>query len=112
MPKPTPQFPPFFVWQNRKLIKLYPQDVAGLRIDENYTKIFIHDGDTYTIRSTMTSALRKLPEELFVRVHKKYAVSIYYIQSIANDHLVLGDESVPIGRQYRAGLMDKLNIIE
>jgi DNA-binding LytR/AlgR family response regulator len=103
---------PFFVWQNRKLIKLHPEDVACLRIDENYTKIFISDGSSYTIRSTMTTALRKLPEDMFVRIHKKYAVSILYIVSIANDHLVIDKQPIPIGRQYRNALFEKLNIIE
>ena len=47
MPRSIPNHNPFFVWQNRKLIRLFPEDVAFLRIDENYTKLFINDGDVY-----------------------------------------------------------------
>jgi DNA-binding LytR/AlgR family response regulator len=49
---------------------------------------------------------------MFIRVHKKFAVSILYIESIANDHLIIGKEAIPIGRQYKKALMWKLNIIE
>jgi DNA-binding LytR/AlgR family response regulator len=112
MPKPMPTHKPFFVWQNRKLIRLFPEDVVGLRIDENYTKLYINEEGPITIRSTMTSALEKLPEDMFIRVHKKFAVSILYIESIANDHLIIGKEAIPIGRQYKKALIWKLNIIE
>jgi DNA-binding LytR/AlgR family response regulator len=112
MPRAIPNHQPFFVWQNRKLIRLFPEDVVGLRIDENYTKIYINEESSITIRSTLTSALEKLPEDMFIRVHKKFAVSILYIESIANDHLIIGKEAIPIGRQYKKALLYKLNIIE
>jgi two-component system response regulator LytT len=112
MPRAMPTHKPIFVWQNRKLIRVFPEDVVGLRIDENYTKIYINEESSITIRSTLTSALEKLPEDMFIRVHKKFAVSILYIESIANDHLIIGKEAIPIGRQYKKALLYKLNIIE
>ena len=105
-------FKPFFVRQNRKLKKIYPQDVVCLRIDENYTNIFCNDGKKYIVRSTLSGVLKKLPPDLFIKIHRAYAVSINHIDDIAYDHLVMDGEPLPIGRQYRESLLGKLNIIE
>ena len=103
---------PFFVWQNRKLIKVQPEYVVLLETTKNYTKIVMVNEQFYMVRSALSRALRKLPVELFVKVHRSYVISINHIDGIQRDHLTIGEISVPIGKPYYKALMARLNIIE
>jgi DNA-binding LytR/AlgR family response regulator len=47
---------------------------------------------------------------MFVKIHRSLVVSIFYIDNIARDHLIVGGETVGIGRQYYQTFIRKLNI--
>ena len=103
---------PFFVWQKRVLKRIDPAQVMCLSIEKNYTKIILSDKTYYLVRSTLSSALKQLPPEMFIKIHRSLVVSVYYIDDIARDHLIIAGESIPIGRQYYLPAMKQLNIIE
>src|SRR5437588_10846031 len=91
---------PFFVWQNKVLKRINPADVVCLSTEGNYTRIFLSDKSYYMVRSTLSGALRKLPPEMFIKIHRSFAVSIYFIDTIDRDHLTVDNVAIPIGRQY------------
>jgi DNA-binding LytR/AlgR family response regulator len=104
-------YPPFFVWHEKKLLKLIPDDVLFLETVGNYTKIILSNKTYFMVRSSLRTALKKLPDDIFVRVHRRYGVSIYYIGSIERDNLEIEGESIPIGPLYYKPLVKKLNVI-
>jgi DNA-binding LytR/AlgR family response regulator len=103
---------PFFVRQNKKLKKINPEDVICLSTEGNYTRIYLADKTFYMVRSTLSGALKKLPPDIFIKIHRSIVASVYHIDSIDKDHLLVGDEPVPIAKQYYKSLIDRLNIIE
>ena len=103
---------PFFVRENKVLKKINPGDVICLSTEGNYTRIFLVDKTYYMLRSTLSGALKKLPPDMFIKIHRSYIASIYHIDDIHKDHLLIGGESVPIAKQYYKSLIDKLNVIE
>jgi hypothetical protein len=112
----TPKSPimlnPFFVWQNKVLKRIDPAMVICLETEGNYTKIYLSDHTFYMVRSTLTGALKKLPPEMFIRIHRALAANIYFIDDISKDHLIIGGEPIPIGKQYYKTAIRRLNIIE
>jgi DNA-binding LytR/AlgR family response regulator len=102
---------PFFVWQNKVLKSVSPQDVAILYTEGNYTKIVLSNDKHYMIRSSLSGVLKKLPPEMFIKTHRSFAVSIFYIKSLARDHLIIGEVSIPISRQYYKTVIEQLNVI-
>jgi DNA-binding LytR/AlgR family response regulator len=103
---------PFFVRQDRMLVKVNPIDVVGLSTEGNYTRIFLSDKTYYLVRSTLSNALKKLSPDIFIKTHRSYAASVYYIDRVFKDHLLIGKEPIPIGKQYYKSVMSKLTIIE
>src|SRR5664279_318908 len=91
---------PFFVWQNKVLKRIDPAMVMCLYTEGNYTKIFLSDKTYYLVRSSLSGALKKLPADMFIRIHNSLVASIYFIDVIAKDHLLIGEEPVPIGRKF------------
>ncbi len=103
---------PFFVWQDKALKRIHPEDVMCLNTEGNYTRIVLSDKSYYLVRSTLSAALEKLPPDLFIRTHRSYAVSVQFIDNVARDHLIIEDEVVPIAKRYYNQLVDQLNIVE
>ena len=105
--------PPFFIWQDKVLKKIQPEDVIAITSDKNYIKIFVVNERYYLVRSTLTAALEKLPSDLIKRIHHRLAVSVNYADHIAKDHLhIEGEENpLPISRQHYQAFIDSLNIV-
>ena len=103
---------PFFVRENKVLKKIIPEDVICLSTEENYTRIFLVNKTYYTVRSTLSGALKKLPPEMFIKINRSVVASVYHIDDIHKDHLMIGTQSIPIAKQYYKSLIDKLNVIE
>jgi DNA-binding LytR/AlgR family response regulator len=49
---------------------------------------------------------------MFIKTHRSFAASIYFIDNIARDHLTVGEEPIPIARQYYKPVIERLNVIE
>ena len=103
---------PFFVRQNKVLKRIDPSQVMWFYTEGNYTRIILSDKTIYLVRSTLAGKLKKLPPEMFIRIHRSVIVSIYFIDDIAKDHLIIDGEPRPIGKQYYNTAMSRLSIIE
>src|SRR5258706_15950723 len=103
---------PIFIRQDKLLKKINPEEVICIFTEENYTRIFLANKTYYMVRSSLSNALKKLPPGMFIKIHRSFAASVYHIDSIDRDHLLVGDEPLPIAKQYYRSLLDKLNIIE
>ena len=64
------------------------------------------------VRSTLSGALSKLPPEIFIKIHRSLAASIYFIEAIDKNQLIVGGEPIPISKQYYGSILEQLNIIE
>ena len=74
---------PFFVWQNKVLKRIDPRQVMCLSTEGNYTRIYLSDQTFYMVRSSLSGALKKLPPEMFIKIHRSLVASIYFIDDIA-----------------------------
>ena len=102
---------PVFLWQDRVLKKIYTDEIYCLVTERNYTKFFLTTAPPYMVRCTLDSALKILPADEFVKIYRRYAVSINFIQEIGRDYVLVPGEQFPLSRQYYKPLMKKLLII-
>ncbi len=109
---------PVFIWQKQTPIKkIDPRTVVYLYTKGNYTELYFPDKSFWKVRSSLYGALQKLPEDMFVRISDTTAVSIYYIDSIYRDYLVLvgkseePKDSKPISKRYYSSVIKQLNVI-
>ena len=91
--------------------RVCPEKIYGISMEGNYTRIHLR-GVHYLVRSTMAAMLKKLPPDIFIKVHRSFVISIYYMNNIDRDHLLIGKDVIPIGKQYYKSLMEQLNVIE
>ena|ERR1700676_4766223 len=107
---------PFFirtVIKKEKVLKrVDPLQVARLSTVKNYTKIILTDETFYTVRTSLVNALKNFPPEMFIKIDRAEVVSIFYIDNIAKDHLIMNGKTVSIARSYYKYVVAGINIIE
>lgn len=90
----------FFVKANQKLIKLSYNEIYYVEAFADYVKIFLEDKKIVTLQ-TMKNMEKKLPSEMFSRVHRSYIVNREHVASFSGTKLEVNDVSIPIGKNYK-----------
>ncbi|MDB4384744.1 LytTR family transcriptional regulator [Opitutaceae bacterium] len=75
----------------------------------DYVKFHLTSGNLVNKR-TLREWEDSLPAAEFVRVHRSYLVPWKKIESVEGSEIRIQNRKVPIGRAYRAQLMEMLNV--
>ncbi len=89
-----------YVKENKKIIKIYLKEIHFIEGLNEYIRIHT-DSRRVVIKSSLQSIEKKLPPELFIRVHKSYIVSIPRIRAFNATTIELENAKVRIGRNYK-----------
>ena len=81
-------------------IKVSFNDIMYIEGLKDYVKIFIPNQMLVT-KTTMKNIEKKLPNNLFIRIHKSYIINLANIAIIEYNHIIYGKERLPIGNSYR-----------
>jgi DNA-binding LytR/AlgR family response regulator len=107
---------PFFirteVKKERVLKKVDPMQVTRLTTIKNETKFYLGDDKFYSVRTSLVKALKNFPPDMFVRIDRADVVSVFYIDEIAKDHLMMNGKTVSIARSYYKYVAAGINIVE
>ncbi|SIO00537.1 LytR/AlgR family response regulator transcription factor [Chitinophaga niabensis] len=103
---------PFFIRDDRRLVRLNLAEIMILKSEDNYLRFLAKDY-SYQVRATMEKTLSQLPEGLFVRIHRSFAVSLNYLEEIGKekDLVVVGGVPLALSKQFYPELISRLNII-
>ncbi|MGB1037826.1 MAG: LytR/AlgR family response regulator transcription factor [Bacteroidia bacterium] len=102
-----------FVKANQKLIKLAYSDIYYVEAFADYVKIFLKDKKIVTLQ-TMKNMEKKLPSEMFSRIHRSFIVNRNHVQSFSTSICEVNEIKIPIGKNYKeafVGLMKSNNIL-
>ena len=100
-----------FIKVKDRMQRLFFNDILWVEADDYYCKVHAL-GKVFLV----TKTLKKFSEELahrpeFLRVHRSYIVNIQHIEEIGELHLHIGKNSIPLSRNMREQLMNKLKNI-
>ncbi len=99
-----------FIKKDYLLIKIKFSDLLWIKSDGNYLELFCSGGKKHLIRSTLKDFLNKLPGSVFLQIHKSYVVNINHIEAIEYSHMIIGNNSIPIGRLFIEKIKETLQI--
>lgn len=97
----------FFIKCDYKYERIYFNDILYVQGLENYVSIHTHKGKYITLLSLKTVE-ENLDQQSFIRVHKSYIVSISKIEAIENNEIVIQTSRIPISRNYREVVIDRV----
>lgn len=89
-----------FVRADKKMVKIYLKDILYIESLKDY--VIIHVPSKRIVTKQKISYLEeKLPEELFLRIHRSFLVSIPKIEAFSPNHVEISGKELPIGRSYK-----------
>jgi DNA-binding LytR/AlgR family response regulator len=97
----------FFVKCDYKYERIYLDDILYIQGLENYVTIYTRKGKYITLLY-LKNVEENLDKQSFIRVHKSYIVSISKIEAIENNELIIQSYRVPISRNYREEVIDRV----
>lgn len=85
---------------DRKMIKVPLNDILYIESIKDYIKVITISGTIIT-KQSISSVEEMLPNDLFIRIHRSYIVSINKIESYNHELVWIAKQELPISRMYR-----------
>ncbi|WP_205945126.1 LytR/AlgR family response regulator transcription factor [Pedobacter psychrodurus] len=92
-----------------KRIKLYFDQITHIQGLKDYAIIHA-SAERIVIKGSIKMVQEMLPVQLFIRVHKSFLVAHKAIKRIQHNKITIGTYQIPIGRNYRETLEQKINL--
>jgi DNA-binding LytR/AlgR family response regulator len=96
-----------FIKSDNKLIRLAYSDILFIEALQNYVAVHTTE-KKYITYLTFKSIEESLPADQFLKVHKSYLVAVSKITSIEGNEIITGTHHIPISRNLKEEVMEKL----
>ncbi len=98
-----------FVKLNKSFRKVGFKEILFVKSEHVYIEIVTNTGEKLLVRESLSECIRKLPES-FMKVHRSYIANLEHLKAIEGGTLIIGNQEIPIGKNYRDDLLQKLNL--
>ncbi|MCL7763584.1 LytTR family DNA-binding domain-containing protein [Polaribacter sp. Z014] len=100
----------FYVNIDRRLIKIDLPSIYLIEAKGDYIKIKTETKD-YKVHSTLKKIEEKLPDSLFLKIHRSYIINIKKIIDIEDNSVLIKKDVIPVSRSKRPELMKRLDLL-
>lgn len=95
---------------DRRLIKINIPSIYLIKSKGDYIQIKTEEKN-YVVHTTLKKIADKLPDSLFLRVHRSYIINLKKIIDIKNNSVLIKKFVIPISRTSKPELMKRLNLL-
>ena len=100
----------FYVNIDRRLIKIDLPSIYLIEAKGDYINIKT-EGKNYVVHSTLKKIEEKLPDSLFLKVHRSYIINVKKIIDIEDNSVLIKKDVIPVSRSNRPELMKRLDLL-
>ncbi|NEW78900.1 MAG: response regulator transcription factor [Gelidibacter sp.] len=94
----------------KRLVKISFDSINLIEAKGDYILIKT-DKENHLVHSTLKKIAEKLPETLFLKVHRSFIINIKKIVDIEDSSVLIGKNVVPVSRSSKPELMKQLNLL-
>jgi DNA-binding LytR/AlgR family response regulator len=104
----------FYFRQDRQLKKINLDSIIYLEAAKNYTRLYTSINNMYIARITLIEAMKLLPKDKFIRIHRSFAVATEHIDTVGRDILKLATipVEIPVSRLYYVAFTKQITILD
>ncbi len=95
---------------DRRLIKLKLSELLVIEAKGDYIEVKT-EKEEYRVHTTLKKIKEKLPEHLFLQIHRSYIINFTKIIDIEDNSVLIDKNVIPISRSNRPELMRRLNLL-
>ena len=100
----------FYVNIDRRLIKIDLPSIYLVEAKGDYIHIKTEDKN-YVVHSTLKKIEEKLPDSLFLKIHRSFIINIKKIIDIEDNSVLIKKDVIPVSRSKRPELMKRLDLL-
>lgn len=100
----------FYINIDRRLIKIDIPSIYLVEAKGDYIHIKTEDKN-YTVHSTLKKIEEKLPDTLFLKIHRSYIINVKKIIDIEDNSVLIKKDVIPVSRSKRPELMKRLDLL-
>jgi DNA-binding LytR/AlgR family response regulator len=98
-----------YVKDGSERFQIFFSEIKYLEAKKRYVR-FVTVKRDYLAPGTLYEAERRLPGDLFCRIHKSYIISLKLASQFNYELVRIGDKQLPIGREYRDAVLSKVYV--
>ncbi|WP_348702322.1 LytTR family DNA-binding domain-containing protein [Tenacibaculum sp. 190524A02b] len=95
---------------DRRLVKILISDIYLIEAKGDYINIKT-ETKNHIVHTTMKKIEEKLPDDLFLKIHRSYIINLKQIIDIEDNSVLIKKEVIPVSRSNRPELMKRLNLL-
>ncbi|WP_196889904.1 LytR/AlgR family response regulator transcription factor [Aureivirga sp. CE67] len=92
---------------NKKIYKIPLSEIIYLKSNGEYVMYHTKNHGNILVYERIKNALDILPESYFFRIHRSFVVNTSFIKYIEGNQVVLENEKLPIGENYKTNFIEK-----
>ena len=101
----------FTVKSDHEKHKVFLKDIKWIKALGDYVQIITEDKNLIVL-STMKSIEAKLPDDIFLRIHKSYLINLEKIDRFSSSKVEIGDFEIPLSRNKKKVLVEALKLLQ
>jgi DNA-binding LytR/AlgR family response regulator len=98
----------FYVNENKRMVRIELGNIIYIESLRDYVRIVTTQKKVIT-HQHLSDFEAKLPTDKFMRIHRSVIVAIDKIQSFTSSLIDVGEKELPVGRNYKDQVQNKLN---
>ena len=98
-----------YIRSSYQLVKVNLNDIEFIESVENYIKIHLANGQSLMSLMPLKVIMGKLPQNKFIRIHRRFIVPVHKIKFIANRKIKMDSVELPVGFRYLMNLRSLIN---
>ncbi|MFD2916580.1 LytR/AlgR family response regulator transcription factor [Psychroserpens luteus] len=95
---------------DRRLIKIDIPSIYLIEAKGDYINVKT-ENKNYTVHSTLKKIEDKLPNDLFLKIHRSFIINVDKIIDIEDNSVLIKKDVIPVSRSNRPELMKRLNLL-
>lgn len=95
---------------DRRLVKIKFSDINVIEAKGDYIRIKTNS-KSHIVHSTLKKIEDKLPQEMFLKVHRSFIINLTKIIDIEDNSVLIEQDIIPVSRANRKELMNRLNLL-
>jgi DNA-binding LytR/AlgR family response regulator len=93
---------PFLYFRvDRKMVRVGLDEIVYIESLKDYSRMVRTTGSPLVMKRSISSIEEMLPENLFLRIHRSYIISIQKVTAYTQHDIEIGGQEIPIGKLYR-----------
>lgn len=108
--EPVPARQSMYVRSNGRYIRVMVDELLWVEAMENYVHVQTTK-ERLTVHTTLKSIAGSLAQKGCQRIHRSFLVKLDAIETIEENHVTVAGTTLPIGKSYRADLLDAITLL-